>query len=78
MKIGEGKAKEPREQVWQVYVDGALKYQEVRVGIILISPEWIRIERSFRLGFLASNNKVEYEVLLARLRVSRQIGADII
>ena len=34
------------------------------------------MEKSFRLGFLAPNNEAEYETLLARLRMSRQVGAD--
>ena len=31
--------------------------------------EGIKLERSFRLGFRASNNEAEYETLLAGLRV---------
>lgn len=41
------------------------------MGIILISKEGIRVEKSFRLGFSASNNEVEYEALLVGLRMSR-------
>jgi len=38
-------------------------------GIILISPEGIKVEKSFRLGFSTSNNEAEYEALLAGLRM---------
>lgn len=44
--------------------------------IILISPEGIRVMKSFQLGFPTSNNEVEYEALIAGLRMSKQIGAN--
>lgn len=44
-------------------------------GIVLISPEWMKVEHSFRLGFRASNNEVEYEALLARLRATLSLRA---
>ena len=34
------------------------------------------MEKSFRLGFPASNNEAEYEALLVGLRMSRQVGVD--
>ena len=34
------------------------------------------MKKSFRLGFLVSNNEAEYEALLVGLRMSRQVGAD--
>ena len=37
--------------------------------------EGIKLERSFRLGFRASNNEAEYETLLAGLRVVKILGA---
>ena len=66
----------PWEDIWQVYVDGVSNCQGSRVGIILIFPEGIRVENSFKLGFPASNNEAEYEALLAGLKMSRQVGAD--
>ena len=38
-------------------------------GIIIITLERIRVEHSFRLGFKASKNEVEYEALIVGLRV---------
>ena len=49
---------------WKVYVDGAANQRGFRVGLVLISPERITIEKSLRLDFLAMNNEVEYEALL--------------
>ena len=34
------------------------------VELVLVSPEKLTIEKSLRLGFLATNNEVEYEALL--------------
>ena len=34
------------------------------MGLVLISPKNITIEKSLRLGFSATNNEAEYEALL--------------
>ena len=66
-----GKVAELHERIWQVYVDGGSNCREARVGIILISLEGIKVEKSLRLGFPVSNNKAEYEAFLVGLRMSR-------
>ena len=50
---------------WIVFVDGTSSALGARAGIVINTPEEIRLEHSFRLGFRASNNKAEYEALLA-------------
>ena len=59
---------------WRVFVDGASNAMGAGAGIVIITPEGIRLEHSFRLGFKASNNEAEYEALLAGLRAVLQIG----
>ena len=49
---------------WKVYVDGVANQRGSGMGLILISPEKLIIEKSLRLGFSAINNEAEYEVLL--------------
>ena len=49
---------------WKVYVDGAVNQRGSGVGLVLISPEKITIEKSLRLSFSTTNNEAEYEVLL--------------
>ena len=49
---------------WKVYVDGAANQRGVGVGLVLVSPEKITIEKSLRLGFSTINNEAEYEALL--------------
>ena len=61
---------------WKVYVDGAANQRGSGVGQILVSPEQITIEKSLRLGFLAINNEVEYEVLLEGMSMVQRIGGE--
>nr|XP_023892690.1 uncharacterized protein LOC112004688 [Quercus suber] len=60
---------------WRVFVDGASSAPGAGAGIVIFSPEGIRLENSYRLGFRASNNEAEYEALLAGLRSVLKIGA---
>ena len=59
-----------------MFVDGASNARGFGAGIIMISPKGLRLEKSLRLGFQASNNEVEYEALIAGLRVSRKLGTE--
>ena len=61
--------------LWKVFVDGAFSALGVRAGIVVITPEGIKLEHSFRLSFKALNNEAEYETLLAGLRVVSDLGA---
>ena len=51
--------------------------QRIKVGarIVVITPEGIKLEHSFRLGFKASNNVAEYKALLVGLRVILDLSA---
>ena len=53
-----------RLPTWEVYVDGASNQKGLGIGLVLISPEKVIIEKSLRLDFSATNNEVEYEVLV--------------
>ena len=63
---------------WRVYVDGAANHRGSGVGLILISPEWIIIEKSLRLGFSATNNETEYEVLLVGMTMVQKMGGKVV
>ena len=45
-------------------MDGAANQRGSGIGLVLISPEGIAIEKSLRFGFSATNNEAEYEALL--------------
>ena len=57
---------------WKVYVDGAANQRGLGVGLVLVSPEKITIEKYLRLGFSATNNEAEYEALLMGMVMVRK------
>lgn len=46
------------------------------MGILLRSPTREQLEQAIWLGFLASNNKAEYEVILAELNLALTLLAS--
>ena len=46
---------------WKLYIDEAVNQRGSGVGLVLVSPEKIIIEKSLRLSFSATNNEAEYE-----------------
>jgi len=63
---------------WKVYVDGATNQRGSGVGLVLVSPKKITIEKSLRLGFSATNNGAEYEVLLVGMTMVQKIGGKVV
>ena len=63
---------------WKVYVDGATNQRGSGVGLVLVSLEQITIEKSLRLGFLATNNKAEYEDLLEGMSMVQKMGGRVV
>ena len=59
---------------WEVYIDGASNQKGSRVGLVLISPEKIIIEKSLRLDLLATNNEAEYEALMMGMAMVQRMG----
>ena len=44
------------------------------MGLVLISPERLVLEKSLRLGFSTTNNEAEYEVLLEGMSMVQRMG----
>ena len=44
------------------------------MGLVVVSPERIIIEKSLRLGFSAANNEAEYEALLMGMTMVQKMG----
>ena len=63
---------------WEVYVDGAVNHRGSGVGLVLVSPERITIEKSLRLGFSTTNSEAEYEVLLVGMTMVQKMGRKIV
>ena len=48
------------------------------MGLVIISPEKIIIEKSLRLGFSATNNEAKYEALLVVMTVVQRMGGKVV
>ena len=44
------------------------------MGLVLVSPKKITIEKSLRLNFSVTNNEAEYEVLLRGMVMVQKMG----
>ena len=56
-------------------MDGASNENGSRAGMMLINPEGHKIHCTLHFGFSASNNKAEYEALIASLRLVKELQA---
>ena len=63
-----------RLPTWEVYVDGASNQKGSEVGLVLMSPEKVVIEKSLRLNFSTTNNEAKYEVLLVGMAMVQRMG----
>ena len=61
---------------WKVYVVGAANQRGSEVGLVLISPDKLTIEKSLRLDFSATNNEAEYEALLEGMSMVHKMGGN--
>ena len=59
---------------WEVYVDGASNQKGSGVGLVLISPEKVVVEKSLSLDFSAINNEAEYEALMMGMLMVHRMG----
>ena len=58
-----------------MYVDGVSSTRGLGVGVVLVSLEGVRVEKSLKLGFWALNNEAEYKALIVRLCAAQKLGA---
>ena len=59
-------------------MEGAANQRGAGVGLVLVSPENIIIEKSLRLGFSATNNEAEYEALLMGMSMVQKMGGKVV
>ncbi|XP_050211734.1 uncharacterized protein LOC126661896 [Mercurialis annua] len=57
-------------------VDGASNIAGSEVGMVLKEPHSIKMQHSINLNFPATNNSVEYEALIAGLRMTTVVKAE--
>ncbi|GJU34052.1 reverse transcriptase domain-containing protein [Tanacetum coccineum] len=59
---------------WTLFTDGSSCVDRSGAGLILTSPEGTKFTYALRFQFTASNNRAEYEALIAGLRIAAQMG----
>ena len=59
---------------WEVYIDETSNQKGSGVGLVLISPEKVIVEKSLRLDFSATNNEAEYETLMMGMVMVQRMG----
>jgi ribonuclease HI len=61
-------------ETWAMYFDRSLTKEGGGARLVFISPLGMRMEYMIRLHFSVSNNVVEYEALLNKLKITLEIG----
>ena len=59
---------------WKVYVNGAASQRGLGVGLVVVSPDKIIIEKSLRLGFSAMNNEAKYDTFFMGMAMVQKMG----
>ena len=62
--------------MWVLYIDRASNAQDNGASLILTNSEGIVIEYIFWFNFKSSNNQVEYEALLAGLKIAKELDIE--
>ena len=60
--------------LWEVYVGGASNQKGSGMGLVLISPEKVIVEKSLRLDFSTTNNEAKYEALMMGMAMVHRMG----
>ncbi|GKB47373.1 reverse transcriptase domain-containing protein [Tanacetum coccineum] len=64
------------KEEWILYTNEASSVKGSSAGLVLISPTKTEYTYALRLNFESTNNKAEYEALLAGLRMSKKMGVQ--
>jgi ribonuclease HI len=64
------------DDLWIVNVDGSANKRCGEAGMIVKYLEGQGLIYTIRLGFKVTNNKAEYEVVIARLAIVAELGAQ--
>ena len=62
--------------IWRLSIDGAFNAHGSGAGLILTSPDGVDVEYALEFRFQASNNKAEYEDVIAGLNLTHSMEAD--
>ena len=59
---------------WTIQTDGSSGQKRGRVGVVITTPDGEILKYGVQLRFPATNNEVEYEGILTRLRLGKALG----
>ena len=59
-----------------MYFDGAANQRGSGVGVVIVSPDGIVLEKSFSLSFSTTNNEAKYEALWSGLEAVKDLGGN--
>ncbi|KAL0433402.1 UNVERIFIED_CONTAM: hypothetical protein Slati_2674500 [Sesamum latifolium] len=65
----------PKTEKWLLHVDESSTIQGSGAGIVITSPQGEDLEFAVKFDFKASNNKAEYEALMAGMKMTHEAGA---
>ena len=65
---------EHKDELWQMYFDGSSSKEGAGAGVGLASPGGEAICLMYKLEFVTTNNTLEYEALILRLRAAKDLG----
>ncbi|GJR50972.1 reverse transcriptase domain-containing protein [Tanacetum coccineum] len=63
---------EGQNRKWKLYTDGASSGNGSGAGLMIVNPEGTKFTYALKFKFTATNNEVEYEVVIARLRIAKR------
>ena len=61
---------------WNIHTDGSFNRRARGAKVVIQTPEGDKIKCMIQLDFLTTNNKAEYEALVAGLDLVRAAGAE--
>ena len=64
------------QKLWIIHTDGSSNQHSEGADIVMLTPKGDKIECMIRLDFPITNNKVEYEALIAGLDLAKAAGAE--
>ena len=64
------------QKLWSIHTDGSSNQRSGGAGVVIQTPEGDKIECMIRLDFPTTNNKAEYEALVAGLDLARAAVAE--
>ena len=67
---------EIKEDVWKMYIDGAVNQKDYGVGIILIAPGGAHTSLAIKLTYTSTKNTIKYEAYIIRIEVALSLGVE--